>query len=426
MSVFLYIVNNVLSQAVFIIGIVVIVGMVAQKKSWDQILPSTLKTMIGFTMINVGGQTLGGALLPLQQMISKIFNMKAFSSNIGAAQAESFADIGTEMALIFAFGFLINLLLARFTRFKYVHLSAHVSFFFAGLIAALLKFNTKLPFAGIVAVGAIMLGLYMTFSCAYVAVCMKGVKGGEGFTLAHSSSSGLLVATLLAKLFGNKENDLEEMKIPKKLNFLREMTIALTLVMTVLFLLVSLFATPSWMMKNITGGQDIIVFSLLRGIEFGMWITVIITGVRMMLSEIIPAFHGIANKIIPNSKPGLDVPLLFPNYPTSVIVGFLCSLVAGLTGMLILGAINYPVVVFPALIPTFFTGAATAIFGNAHGGRRGAILGSLANGFILIFGQAFLLPMVGSYAPIMRILSETDYTVYGPILGWVLKLLGGA
>ena len=108
--------------------------------------------MIGFTMINVGGQTLGGALLPLQQMISKIFDMKAFSSDIGAAQAESFADIGIEMALIFAFGFLINLLLARFTRFKYVHLSAHVSFFFAGLIAALLKFNTTLPFTGIVTV----------------------------------------------------------------------------------------------------------------------------------------------------------------------------------------------------------------------------------------------------------------------------------
>ncbi|MGG5314700.1 PTS ascorbate transporter subunit IIC [Enterococcus sp. AZ072] len=426
MAVFLYIVNNVLSQAVFIIGMVVIIGMFAQKKSWNQILPSTIKTMIGFTMINVGGQTLGTALLPLQQIISKIFNMQAFSADIGAAQAESLADIGTEMALIFAFGFLINLLLARFTRFKYVHLSAHVSFFFAGLIAALLKFNTSLPFIGIIVIGSILLGLYMTGSCAYVAVCMKGVKGGEGFTLAHSSSSGLLAATFLAKTFGNKNQDLEELKIPKEFNFLREMTIALTLVMTVLFLMVCLFATPSWTMENVTGGQDIIVFSMLRGIEFGMWITVIITGVRMMLSEIIPAFHGIANKIIPNSKPGLDIPLLFPNYPTSVIVGFLCSLIAGLVGMLLLGAMNYPIVVFPALIPTFFTGAATAIFGNAHGGRRGAIIGSVANGFILIFGQALLLPMVGSYAPIMRILSETDYAVYGPILGWILQLFGGA
>lgn len=425
MGVFMYLINNVFSQAVFIIGIVVIVGMAAQKKTWDQILPSVIKTMIGFTMINVGGQTLGMALLPLQGLISKIFNVPAASADIGAASSESLSGIGTEMALIFALGFLVNLLLARFTRFKFVHLSAHVSFFYAGLIAALLKFGTSLSFVPLVLIGSLLLGVYMTFSCAYVSLFMKEVKGGEGFTLAHSSSVGILISSLLGKAFGNKENDLENLKVPKKLNFLREMTISLTIVMTILFFVLSLIAGPAWVRENVTSGQDIIVFSILRGVSFGMWITVIITGVRMMLSEIIAAFHGIANKIIPNSVPGLDIPLLFPNYPNSVILGFLTSLVAGLIGMLILGFINYPVVVFPALIPTFFTGAITAIFGNAHGGRRGAIIGSFVNGLILIFGQALLLPMIGSYAPIMRILSETDYSFYGPILGLLLKLFGG-
>jgi PTS system ascorbate-specific IIC component len=425
MGVLMYLINTVFSQAVFIIGIVVIVGMAAQKKTWDQILPSVIKTMIGFTMINVGGQTLGMALLPLQSLISKIFNVPAVSADIGAAQSESLTGIGTEMALIFALGFLVNLLLARFTRFKYVHLSAHVSFFYAGLIAALLKFGTSLSFVPLVLIGSVILGVYMTFSCAYVALFMKEVKGGEGFTLAHSSSVGILISSLLGKAFGNKENDLENIKVPKKLNFLREMTISLTIVMTILFFVLCLIAGPTWVRENVTNGQDMVVFSILRGVSFGMWITVIITGVRMMLSEIIAAFHGIANKIIPNSVPGLDIPLLFPNYPNSVIVGFLTSLIAGLIGMMILGLINYPVVVFPALIPTFFTGAITAIFGNAHGGRRGAIIGSFVNGLILIFGQALLLPMIGSYAPIMRILSETDYSFYGPILGLVLKLFGG-
>lgn len=425
MGMVMYLINNVFSQAVFIIGIVVIIGMVAQKKNWDQIFPSVIKTMIGFTMINVGGQTLGMSLLPLQEMISKIFKMPAVAVDIGAAQSESLAEIGTEMALIFGLGFLVNLLLARVTRFKYVHLSAHVSFFYAGLIAALLKFGTNLPFLPLVLIGSVILGVYMTFSCAYVAVFMKGVKGGEGFTLAHSSSIGILVSSLLAKAFGNKENDLENLNIPKKLNFLREMTISLTIVMALLFFVISLIAGPQWVREQVTGGQDVVVFSILRGISFGMWITVIITGVRMMLSEIISAFHGIANKIIPNSIPGLDIPLLFPSYPNSVIVGFLSSLTAGLIGMLILGFMNYPIVVFPAMIPTFFTGAVTAIFGNAHGGRRGAVIGSFVNGLILIFGQALLLPMIGSYAPIMRILSETDYSFYGPILGLLLKLLGG-
>jgi len=404
-DIFLYIVNNYLSQSVFIIGLVVVLGMVAMGKKWNQILPSAIKAMIGFTMVNVGGQTLGTALLPLATMISKVFgNTQAAATDIGTASAEYMGEIGTELALIFAFGFLVNLLLARFTKFKFVHLSAHVSFFYAGLIAALLKYNTSLPFIAIVAVGALILGCYMTFSCAYVNHCIKGVKGGEDITLAHSSSSGLLVSTYLAKAFGNKEHDLEEIEIPKQFSFLREMTIALTLVMTLLFLVVGALADPAWVSANISSGKDILVYSILQGISFGMWITVIITGVRMMLAEIIPAFHGIAEKVIPGAKPGLDVPLLFPNYPTCVIVGFLCSLASGLVGMVILAAIGYPVVVFPALIPTFFTGAATAIFGDAHGGARGAVIGSLVNGFL-------------------RILSETDYCVYGPILGWVLHAL---
>ncbi|MDI8143453.1 hypothetical protein MJL18_23535, partial [Salmonella enterica subsp. enterica serovar Kentucky] len=83
MAVFMYIVQNVLSQAVFIIGFVVIIGMLAQKQTWDKILPSTIKTMIGFTMINIGGQTLGMSLLPLQPMISKIFKVKEVATDIG-------------------------------------------------------------------------------------------------------------------------------------------------------------------------------------------------------------------------------------------------------------------------------------------------------------------------------------------------------
>ena len=421
----MYLINNVFNQAVFVIGMVVFLGMLVQKTEMSKIIASTVKTMIGFLLINTGGQTLGAALLPLQPMLITVFRLQVKVQDLGAAQAESLGDIGSEMALIFALGFLMNILLARITKFKYVHLSAHVSFFFSGLIAAALKFGTNLSFIPLVLLGAVLLGSYMTFTCAYVAPLMKNIKGGEGFTLAHSSSCGIWLAAKIGGLVGNKEKDLEDIKIPKKLNFLREMTIALTVVMTLMFFVISLISGPGWVVQQVSEGRDIISFSLLNGLQFGLWITVIITGVRMLLSEIIPAFHGIADKVIPNAVPGLDVPLLFPNYPTSVIFGFLVSLAAGFIGMGILGAVNYPVVVFPALIPTFFTGAVTAIFGNSTGGIRGAFAGSFLNGLILIIGQALLLPMIGTYAPIMRILSETDYCLYGPLLGGVLKLLGG-
>ena len=424
MDILMYIINNIFGQAVFVIGLVVVIGLIAQKTPIEKVISSTIKTMIGFLLVNTGGQTLGVALLPLQPMLIKLFNLNVDVQDIASASGSSMEGIGTEMALIFAFGFLTNILLARVTRFKYVHLSAHVSFFFSGMIAALLKYGTNLSFIWIVVIGSILLGLYLTLSCAYVAPLMKDIKGGEGFTIAHSSSIGIWIAAKLGKLFGNKEHDLEDIKLPKKLNFLREMTIALTVIMTLMFLIISLLVGPAWTMAEVSNGKDIFTFALLNGLQFGLWITVLLTGVRMLLSEIIPAFHGIADKVIPNAIPGLDIPLLFPNYPTSVIFGFLVSLFAGFIGMGVLAFFDYPIAVFPALIPTFFTGAITAIFGNSTGGRRGAFIGSFANGLILIIGQAFLLPMVGAYEPIMRILSETDYAFYGPILGMILKLIG--
>ena len=305
----MYLINNVFNQAVFVIGMVVFLGMLVQKTEMSKIIASTVKTMIGFLLINTGGQTLGAALLPLQPMLIKVFRLQVKVQDLGAAQAESLGDIGSEMALIFALGFLMNILLARITKFKYVHLSAHVSFFFSGLIAAALKFGTNLSFIPLVLLGAVLLGSYMTFTCAYVAPLMKNIKGGEGFTLAHSSSCGIWLAAKIGGLVGNKEKDLEDIKIPKKLNFLREMTIALTVVMTLMFFVISLISGPGWVVQQVSEGRDIISFSLLNGLQFGLWITVIITGVRMLLSEIIPAFHGIADKVIPNAVPGLDVNL---------------------------------------------------------------------------------------------------------------------
>ncbi|WP_082416055.1 PTS ascorbate transporter subunit IIC [Numidum massiliense] len=417
----MYFSSNFLSEPSFLVGLVVLVGLLLQKKSFDQVVSGTVKSIVGFLLILTGAQSMGMTLLPLQPMLQHLFGMEAEIVSIDKAMGAGMAAYGASATLIFTLGFLINVLLARFTRFKYIHLSAHVSFFYAGLIAALLTVGTNLSTINIVWIGSLMLGIYLTLTPAMVAPLMKYVPGGEGFTIGHSSSVGCFISGHLGKVVGNKKRNLEDIKLPAKLNFLRETTIALSVIMVLFFLVVTLAAGKGFVEQNVSGGKDFIAFAILQGIQFGVWITVIITGVRMMLAEIIPAFHGISEKLVPNSTPGLDVPLLFPNHPTSVIVGFLSSLTAGLIGMVILGWIKYPVIVFPALIPTFFTGAVTAIFGNATGGRRGAVIGSFINGLILIFGQALLLPYVGEYEAVMRVLSETDYTFYGPIIGAILS-----
>ena len=157
--------------------------------------------------------------------------------------------------------------------------------------------------------------------------------------------------------------------------------------MTLLFLIVGLFAGPGWVSESVSNGQDIIVFSILRGVEFGVWITVVITGVRMMLSEIIPAFHGIATKLSRTLFQDWIFLYCSPTTQHPLSLVFLMSLFAGLVGMVVLGAINFPIVVFQLSSRLSFTGAVTAIMGNAHGGRRGALLGSFVNGLILILAK---------------------------------------
>lgn len=136
----------------------------------------------------------------------------------------------------------------------------------------------------------------------------------------------------------------------------------------------------------------------------------------MILADLIPAFQGIATKIIPNSVPAVDCAVFFPYAQTAVIIGFVCSFAGGIVGMFILGAAG-AVLIIPGLVPHFFTGATAGIYGNATGGRRGAIVGSFVNGLALAFLPALLLPVLGNLGFSNTTFGDTDFAVLGILIG---------
>lgn len=143
----------------------------------------------------------------------------------------------------------------------------------------------------------------------------------------------------------------------------------------------------------------------------------------MILADLIPAFQGIATKLIPNAVPAVDCAVFFPYAPTAVIIGFAFSFLGGLIGMFILGAIG-GVLIIPGMVPHFFCGATAGIYGNATGGRKGAILGSFVNGLFLAFLPAAVLPVLGELGFANTTFGDFDFGVFGILLGRVGDSVG--
>lgn len=175
--------------------------------------------------------------------------------------------------------------------------------------------------------------------------------------------------------------------------------------------------------KELSGGTHYLVFSVIQGVTFAAGVFVILSGVRLVLAEIVPAFKGISTKLVPDSKPALDCPVVFPYAPNAVLIGFFSSFLGGIVGMVIL-AMTGSVIILPGVVPHFFTGATAGVFGNATGGVRGATLGSFVNGLIITFLPVFLMPVLGNLGFASTTFSDTDFAASGILLGNIAKSLG--
>lgn len=411
------------SEPSILVGIMVILGLVLQKKPVEDIIKGSIKAMVGFLVISSAAGVITGALGPFGQMFEYGFNVKGVIPNNEAVVAIALDEYGTSTALIMTFGMVANILIARFTKFKYIFLTGHHTLFMACMIAVILVSGGMSGF-NLIFTGSLALGLIMVLSPAMCQPFMKAITKNDAVAMGHFSSIGYAMAALIGKAVGKGSKSTEEMKVPKSLSFLRDSAVSISLTMLVLYIVVAVVAGAEFIETNLSGGTNFIVYSMMQALTFAAGFILIQNGVRLVLNEIVPAFKGIATKLVPNSKPALDCPIVFPYAPNAVLIGFISSFIGGVVSMLALGAMGLTIII-PGVVPHFFTGAAAAVFGNSTGGRRGAIIGSFVNGVIISMLPVALLPVLGNLGIANSTFSDADFGVMGIFLGRVQEFIGG-
>ncbi|MFC7061002.1 PTS ascorbate transporter subunit IIC [Halobacillus seohaensis] len=407
--------QDILGTPAILVGLFALIGLLVQKKNSGDVVSGTLKTIMGFVILGAGANVLVQSLDQFSSMFDEAFAVSGVIPNNEAIVALAQESFGTETAMIMLFGMVVNIILARATPFKYIFLTGHHTMFMACMIAVILTTGglTGVP---MVITGSIILGSLMVLSPAMLQPFTRKITGSDDFAVGHFGSIGYFVSAWVGKAVGKNSKSTEDIKVPKSLGFLRDTSVSVSLTMVILFFVVAGFAGPAFIESELSGGQNFLVFSFMQGLTFAAGVYIILAGVRMLLGEIVPAFKGIADKVVPNAKPALDAPAVFPFASNAVIIGFLASFFAGLVSMMFLPLLGLSVIV-PGLVPHFFTGAAAGVFGNATGGRKGAILGAMANGVMISFLPALLLPVLGSLGFEGTTFGDADFGLVGIVLG---------
>ncbi|EGQ2793468.1 PTS ascorbate transporter subunit IIC [Staphylococcus pseudintermedius] len=422
MQTILDLIVDVLSQPAILVALIAFIGLVVQKKPVSVVTSGTIKTILGFLVLSAGAGVVVQSLEPFGKIFQHAFGVQGVVPNNEAIISIALEKYGTTAALIMVFGMLVNILIARVSNLKFIFLTGHHTFYMAAFLAIILTVG---HIKGVLTVilGALILRLIMAVFPALAQPTMRKITGNDQVALGHFGTVSYWAAGEVGKLFKGHSKSTEEINFPKGLSFLRESTISISLTMILLYLIASLFAGVGYVHDEISKDQNFIVFSLIQGVTFAAGVFIILTGVRLILAEIVPAFKGISEKLVPHSKPALDCPIVFPYAQNAVLIGFFVSFLTGVLGMFVMFLIG-GVVILPGVVPHFFLGATSGVFGNARGGIKGAVAGSALNGLLITFLPLLFLPFLGDLGLASTTFSDTDFLVVGIVFGNIVKYLG--
>lgn len=413
-----FIIKDFLGQAAILIALIAMTGLILQKKSFGKTLEGTFKTLLGFLIMMAGINIIVETLTFLNDIFTSGFGMKGYITDVAAIAGVANRELGSEVALTLLVIFAVNILIARLTPFKYIFLTGQALLWMA-TIGTVIGYKAGLTGLTLILTGGIFGGVMAVLMPAIAQPVVRKITDSDDIALGHFCTLGYLVQAAVARAIGKNSRSTEDLELPDHFKFLQDTYLSMAVVMVPMYLIPAFVAGPAYIAR-FAGGTNYLMYAFMQSMQFVAGVFVLYSGVRLLLNELVPAFRGIAMRLVPDAKPALDCPVLFPYAPNAVIVGFLATTVGSLIGMIVFPLFGLAMIL-PGLLTNFFAGGTAGVFGNALGGRKGAIIGGVVHGLFITLLPAILVPLLENFGFQGVTFSDSDVIGAGLVLGHALQ-----
>ena len=413
-----WIINYIFRNPPILLAIIAMIGLLLQRKSFADIVKGMFLTAFGLMIIQVGVGLLVDAILP----VNIAFQGLTGEANLeGLNDATFVADFGADIGLAMAIALVLHVIIARFTPIKTIFLTGHFLWWFPFIFIAA-GVEAGLRGMPLVLMGAICSALYWSLMPWALRKYVFEVIGDESWTLGHPTGILSLIAAFVASKVGDKSKSTEDLNMPKGISFFREISISGAIIITIMYLFTWLFVD-----REMFEGGNFFMGSLQYGLLFGIGLITLLSGVRMLISQIVPAFRGISEKLVPKALPAFDCPLIFNYRPNAVIIGFVVAMIVSTPLIIITNSFNlFGVMLIPLIISGFFECGTASVLAEGQGGLRGSIIGTAVAAVVMV-GLIGLAAMVYTTTILnwQLIFGGNDQSLWGVVAYWISRGLGG-
>ncbi len=401
-NIFEFIFDNILAKPEYFIGLLVFIGYIALGRSFVEGLSGFIKAAIGFMILSVGIGGMVSSFTPILEGLLEKYELKAavIDSNFGFAAANAaLGDIGSSTSLtmvVLLVAFIINILLVlfkKYTKVRTVFITGHIMVKQSAFLTWMVFF--ALPafrnIEGAIIIG-ILIGTYWAVFSNLTLEATDNLIGERSFAVGHSQMAGIWVVDKIAGKLGNKEDSIDNLKLPKSLSVMTDNIIGTSGVMLMMFgtiLLVLGQDTMAQFDPAAAGSTAYITYVVSKALSFSVYFIILQSGVKMFVAELMESFVGISDKILKGSVPAVDCAATFGfASPNTVLIGFIFGTIGQITAILGLLVFQSPIMIISGFVPLFFDNATLAIFANKRGGRRAAMIVTVASGMVQVLGGA--------------------------------------